>query len=241
MSCSFLLISDLAGKFPVIQPGLFDVVDFVVLAGDITLGARSEKHMARFFSKMDAAIPRDRSVYYIPGNHDYPAISEDHDWVPSNFVMMHDRTFIHEGKLGCPGILIVGFGGASMGLYNNFAFEEAVILEKLTALFTKAADITGIGEDTMTLLLLHDPPRDTVLDKNYRGEHVGSWAVRQIIEKYQPDIAVAGHIHESAGMDVLGRTICVNAGEGKQGKYAMIKINGKNDITVTLYPQAVDG
>ena len=40
----------------------------------------------------------------------------------------------------------------------------------------------------------------------------GSQAVRTIIDKYQPLIALHGHIHESCGIVRLGKTICVNPG-----------------------------
>jgi Icc-related predicted phosphoesterase len=43
-------------------------------------------------------------------------------------------------------------------------------------------------------------------------EHVGSKAVRNLIEKYQPLLGLHGHIHESGGFDRLNRTICLNPG-----------------------------
>lgn len=41
---------------------------------------------------------------------------------------------------------------------------------------------------------------------------VGSKAIRRAIEEYQPKIGLHAHIHESAGMRRIGRTICVNPG-----------------------------
>ena len=41
---------------------------------------------------------------------------------------------------------------------------------------------------------------------------VGSTAVRAAIEKYQPLLALHGHVHESRGATKLGRTLCVNPG-----------------------------
>jgi len=43
-------------------------------------------------------------------------------------------------------------------------------------------------------------------------EHVGSKAVREVIERYQPLLGLFGHIHESHGFDYLGRTLCLNPG-----------------------------
>ncbi|HEY6275111.1 MAG TPA: hypothetical protein VIX86_02150 [Streptosporangiaceae bacterium] len=40
----------------------------------------------------------------------------------------------------------------------------------------------------------------------------GSRAVREIIETTQPMLGLFGHIHESKGMEKLGRTVCINPG-----------------------------
>ena len=39
-----------------------------------------------------------------------------------------------------------------------------------------------------------------------------STAVRAVIERHQPLLAVHGHIHESQGRLDIGRTVCVNPG-----------------------------
>jgi len=41
---------------------------------------------------------------------------------------------------------------------------------------------------------------------------VGSTGVRRAIEEFQPMAALHGHIHESAGVNRIGRTLCVNPG-----------------------------
>jgi len=41
---------------------------------------------------------------------------------------------------------------------------------------------------------------------------VGSTAVRAVIEKHQPLLALHGHIHESRGQAKIGRTLCLNPG-----------------------------
>jgi Icc-related predicted phosphoesterase len=40
----------------------------------------------------------------------------------------------------------------------------------------------------------------------------GSQAVRNVIEHYQPLIALHGHIHESRGIAKIGKTVCINPG-----------------------------
>ena len=41
---------------------------------------------------------------------------------------------------------------------------------------------------------------------------VGSKAVKEAIEEYQPMLALHGHIHESRGAVRVGRTLCINPG-----------------------------
>ncbi len=42
--------------------------------------------------------------------------------------------------------------------------------------------------------------------------HVGSRAVRKMIEKYQPSLSLHGHIHEARAVEKIGKTICINPG-----------------------------
>jgi len=42
--------------------------------------------------------------------------------------------------------------------------------------------------------------------------HVGSTAVRKIIEEKQPMISIHGHIHEARGLCKIGKTVCINPG-----------------------------
>ncbi|MGV9168437.1 MAG: metallophosphoesterase family protein [Promethearchaeia archaeon] len=43
-------------------------------------------------------------------------------------------------------------------------------------------------------------------------ESVGSKSIREAIEEYQPLVGLHGHIHESAGKEFIGRTLCINPG-----------------------------
>jgi Icc-related predicted phosphoesterase len=46
--------------------------------------------------------------------------------------------------------------------------------------------------------------------------HVGSVSVRKVIEKYQPMLGLHGHIHESKGVEKIGRCTCLNPGSEYQ-------------------------
>lgn len=89
---------------------------------------------------------------------------------------------------------------------------------------------------------LHVPPYDSGLDTAYEIDDqlrivvrnskpheipVGSTAVRQILEEYQPVLSLHGHIHESRGAAQIGRTLALNSGS----EYASGRIHG---VTVSL-------
>ena len=84
-----------------------------------------------------------------------------------------------------------------------------------------------VGEDSLdrAVLLLHTPPSDTPLDraaldgKTYEHVpldlHVGSIAVKRLIEERQPLLTLHGHIHEAARLSGewkirIGRSVCIN-------------------------------
>ncbi|HEY7016737.1 MAG TPA: hypothetical protein VH480_28445 [Streptosporangiaceae bacterium] len=61
------------------------------------------------------------------------------------------------------------------------------------------------------------PELDATLKPVIRGGRpsivpVGSHAIRDAIKRYQPPVSLHGHIHESRGVQKIGRTLCVNPG-----------------------------
>jgi len=98
---------------------------------------------------------------------------------------------------------------------------EEVLLEKLERTVAKVRNLET------AVFCFHCPPYDSQIDmapkltEDLRPVYahgrpvmvpVGSKSVRTIIQKYQPLIALHGHIHESPGYVRIGRTQCVNPG-----------------------------
>lgn len=95
---------------------------------------------------------------------------------------------------------------------------EEELLEKIEKMGSQVKDMKNC------IFNLHAPPYDSRLDyapelKDLRPVEggakfvpVGSTAVRDSIEKYQPLLGLHGHIHESRGFCKLGRTLCINPG-----------------------------
>ena len=64
------------------------------------------------------------------------------------------------------------------------------------------------------VLICHTPPKNTQLDRAGEGQHYGSTAVREFIEKHQPQHFFGGHIHEAEGVVIqMGITRAQNVGK----------------------------
>jgi Icc-related predicted phosphoesterase len=87
------------------------------------------------------------------------------------------------------------------------------------------AMIAGLHNSRNSIFNVHVPPFGSLLDdapdldEQLRPKlagnairPVGSHALRQAIEKYQPLLGLHGHIHESRGATHIGRTLCINPG-----------------------------
>ncbi len=120
---------------------------------------------------------------------------------------------------------IGGFYLVSMGWTNPtpwHTFREApeeVLAGKIDKVVSQIPDLGR------AVFNFHAPPYGTgldeapALDANMRPvlggavmKPVGSTAVRDAIQKYQPMLSVHGHIHESKGVTRLGRTLTMNPG-----------------------------
>jgi len=87
--------------------------------------------------------------------------------------------------------------------------------------------VSKLDNPSLSIFNFHAPPFGTYLDvapeldENLTpvmkaGQpsmiHVGSTSVRSAIEKYQPLLGLHGHIHESRGVEKIGKTTCINPG-----------------------------
>lgn len=103
--------------------------------------------------------------------------------------------------------------------------SEDELRTKIDAMSTQVKNMKGC------IFNFHCPPYDSqldtapILDGDMRpttsggsvlSGPVGSKAVREAIEKYQPMLSLHGHIHECPGESKIGRTICANPGSEYQ-------------------------
>jgi len=83
-----------------------------------------------------------------------------------------------------------------------------------------------IGRRTAEKLAIvsHMPPRDTDADRLSSGEHVGSEALRDIIDEENISLVLCGHIHEARSLEEVNGTAVVNPGPVKEGSYAVLEL-----------------
>jgi len=105
-------------------------------------------------------------------------------------------------------------------------FRRSRIYKKL---FLKAKKIAN---GRKIIFLTHNCPYKTKLDlvkskhahKRVKGKHVGSYLERKMIEQFQPDIVLCGHVHESYGTDKIKKSLIYNIGSSSEGRFKILEI-----------------
>lgn len=148
-------------------------------------------------------------LYLIPGNDDPQSLVNSIRNNPWSSLVFFDESIVNVGDY-----LMLGFGYSNPTPWNTpRELSEDEIYRRLTGMFN------SLGNDSRrTIAVIHTPPHGTVIDQapmltkdlkvvRVGGEvlltHVGSLAVRRIIEEYGPLMGLHGHVHESSGVDYL--------------------------------------
>jgi len=179
--------------------------DVFVAAGDVTNFGPVTWAEALF---RGLAVP----TLVVPGNCDSPEILKILDGLAVN---LHARKVVRASHT------FVGIGGANPTPFGTpFELSEHEIEKTLRGVMEPEA-----------ILVSHPPPNGYV-DAIHSGAHVGSTAVRTIIEEFEPPLVICGHIHEARGIAHHGRTTIVNVGPAMEGHSALVEIDG--DVRVEL-------
>lgn len=153
-----------------------------------------------------------KPIFAVPGNWDRDLIH----FFEKEGISLHGKSRIIEN------IGFYGFGGAKTPFNTFFEPSEEEIelgLEKT---------IKEIEKIDVKVQVTHAPPARTKIDVVYTGAHVGSEAVRKIIEKYKPLVAISAHIHEARGIDELNGTKLMNSGRFPEGYCGLVVIKDRN-------------
>jgi uncharacterized protein len=190
---------------------VMDDLEYVILLGDFSRDfndpGRNRQDIMDVFN-----ILRGFNVLAIPGNCDQ---RESVEYFREKGAGLHNCV-VSDGRVD-----IVGLGGGNPTPFNTpFEFSEADIERYLLNLYSHVKDAEK------SVMAVHTPPYDTQCDMIGDGSHVGSKAVRAVIERVQPGLVVCSHIHESGGRkDRIGRTDVYNVGRLSDGLALKVDLN----------------
>ena len=191
-----LIFSDIHNSRKALSQIIAQPADLYIDAGDLV---SFQKGLAQMGETLRSLHER---LWVLPGNHesheDMRALCERHGFVDFHRQLRRlgsARGATYWAGLGYSNITPFGTPGE---------YSEAEIARALAAFE---------GHKPL-YLVAHCPPHGTKLDEFAPGRHAGSTAIREWIERVQPEYLLCGHIHETAGMsDTIGATKCVNVGK----------------------------
>jgi Icc-related predicted phosphoesterase len=181
-------------------------VDLLVVGGDITTFGTPDD-AERAIEHWRPLAPR---LLAVAGNMDSPAIDER----LVGLGVSVDGRGVALGDVG-----IAGVSAAPMSpLDTPYEIPDDELGRRAEA------GLAEVKDCRVRILCPHAPPHGTACDVLRSGEHVGSAALRDVVEREKPDVVLCGHIHESRAVDRLGPTQVVNPGPVSAGHYALVEV-----------------
>jgi uncharacterized protein len=201
-------VVDVHDQFDAVDQALAETgpVDVLVVGGDVTT-AGSPDDAERAIERWRTLAP---TLFAVAGNMDSPAI----DARLAELGVSLDGRGIVLGEVGVAGVS----AAPHSPLHTPYEIPDEEFARKAAA---GLADLSGCR---VRILCPHAPPHRTACDRIRSGEHVGSAALRALIEREQPDLVLCGHIHEARGEDTIGETRVVNPGPAFAGHHALVVV-----------------
>lgn len=209
-------VVDVHDRFDAVSRALAEIgaVDLLVVGGDITtLGTPDDA--ARAIESWRPLVP---DLLAVAGNMDSPAI---------------DARLVELGvSLDGRGVVFddVGIAGVSAAPFSPLHTPYEISDHELA--MRAFAGLEEVKHCRIRVLCPHAPPHGTACDRLRSGQHVGSAALRVLVEQEHPDLILCGHIHEARGEDTIGPSRIVNPGPVAAGHYAVVDVG--DAISVTL-------
>jgi uncharacterized protein len=197
----------------------------------------SQEFFTNWFTFAEERLPPDVECYVIAGNDD------------DESVVLTLKTGTRIKYVEGQKVLVAGeMEMISVGQSNRTPWDSPREVDDIELGHMVANLADQIASPKKAIFNTHCPPLGTALDlapeidrefrvKAYLGQpqmiHVGSAAIREAIEKYQPLLGLHGHCHESRGIERIGATACINPGSEYsngvlRGVVVTISGNGSN-------------
>jgi uncharacterized protein len=192
--------------------------DILLIAGDLT-DFGGAKEARELLAILDGAPCR---LAAVPGNCDRKGVR----------ALLAAEGISADGRLvEAGGASIVGAGGSP--LRTGITPYERPDLELSEALFRAISDASSRSPADETdrpplVVLTHAPPKSSGADLR-KGASLGSQALREALDRLAPPLWVCGHIHESPCASFSGRTLVLNPGSLREGRYAKATLERGGD------------
>ena len=155
-------------------PGRLDGYDLIIACGDL-----NAKYLS--FLVTMARVP----VLYVHGNHDV-----NYDQVPPEGCdCIDDHIIVYNG------IRILGLGGCRRYHRGPHQYSEEEMRRRIRRLRWKLKKLGGVD-----IVVTHAAP-EGLGDAEDRA-HWGFAALRELLDKYKPQVLVHGHVHTSYGHNI---------------------------------------
>lgn len=207
-------------------PGLKEA-DLIILNGDLTnYGGPKETKTV-----LDDIMKINPNVLAQFGNIDRRDVN---DYLEKLGINLHGQARLVQRE-----VCLIGVGGSNFTPFHTPSeFPEKELAQFADRAFRQGQEFISLAEPLLNrkiprILISHVPPFNTEVDKLHNGKHVGSKAIRSVIELYQPELCVTGHIHEAKGTDTILKTPVYNHGMLRQGGWVTIDIR-QSQLEITL-------
>jgi hypothetical protein len=190
-----LIFSDIHGDKAALEKLMATEADYYFAAGDLANWGRGLDDLGPILQQ------RGDRMYVIPGNH-------ESEGDIAGFCRKYGLHDFHGQSMQIAGHTIAGLGYSNPTPFNTPGeYSEEELAERLAK----------FSNPPLKVLICHAPPKNSKLDRAGEGQHFGSTAVRDFIEKAQPKYFYCGHIHEAAGQqDIIGQSTGWNVGKRGQ-------------------------
>ncbi|MFB6147267.1 MAG: metallophosphoesterase [Candidatus Nanohaloarchaea archaeon] len=204
-----LLVTDIHGDVENLEKILeAEDYDAILCAGDLSDAREFDDYEGKLDDVLESMDRKEKLVKAVPGNMD-----PEEECVQK---LIRTRMNLHKKIASIGNSEAVGFGGGQTPFGTPFEPSDEDISNALETLYDRMTADNRIA-------VIHNPPVDTNLDIA-DGDHVGSPAVRKIVEKKDFQLLLTGHIHESRGRTELNGTTCVNPGPVMDGYYGIAEV-----------------
>jgi hypothetical protein len=208
------VISDLHGSSEALSAALPKAkgCDLLLFAGDLTnFGGEAEAR-----ALLGLFGPLKDKLIAVPGNCDKKGARE---------VLEAEGLSAEAKAVAKGGAMVIGSGGGPRwtGLTPYEKPDEDLARVLYEGADSLGSSLSGGSSGLPLVVLSHAPPKGSGADWR-KGSSIGSGSLAAALERLTPVLWVCGHIHESPCADYAGRTLVLNPGPLREGRYAFAEL-----------------